>query len=82
MLDDIGQDDEISFKDTVLRDDYDLVQEIKQAREARVMSQLKAIKKYQNISMEEAQAELDAIEDEDQKQEMDEAFNEDVGVQL
>jgi len=82
MLDDIGQDDEISFKDTVLRDNYDLVQEIKQAREARVMSQLKAIKKYQNISMEEAQAELDAIEDEDEKQEMDEAFNEDVGVQL
>lgn len=82
MLNDMNQDDEISFKDTVLRDDYDLVQEIKQAREARVMSQLKAIKKYQNITMEEAQNELDAIEQEDEMQDLDEAFNEDVGAQL
>ena len=58
----LSKDTLVRFQDTVLKDSYDLAEEMKIAREAQIISQKEAIRKYQNLDSEHAEKELKAIE--------------------
>jgi hypothetical protein len=57
----------VQFKETVLKDSYDLAEEMKIAREARIISQLNAVRTYQNIDEKKAQEEIDKMDKENEK---------------
>lgn len=67
ILIDLGMAPIVNFKDTVLRDDYDLAEELKIARESRLISQIEAVKKYQDITTEEAEEEVSKMENEQEQ---------------
>jgi len=70
ILNKINKDTLVRFKDTVLKDSYDLAEELKIAREARIISQLEAIRRYQNLDKKHAELELKKIEEETENEEM------------
>jgi hypothetical protein len=68
ILKDLGKDTFVQFKETVLKDSYDLAEEMKIARESKIISQFTAIKTYQGVDDEKANEEIALIEAEEEKQ--------------